>query len=47
MVRFCLFFEDGTSRSSGVIDDSKLLARATGRMGLPTADPRRTSGELV
>ena len=47
MVRFCLFFEDGTSRSSGVTDDSKLLARASGRMGLPTADLRKTSGELI
>ena len=47
MVRVCLFFEDGTSRSAGVADDSKLLARATERMGLPTADPRKTSGELI
>ena len=37
----------GTSRSSGVTDDSRLLARAVGRMGLPIADRRKTSGELI
>lgn len=44
MVGFCLYFENRTNRFSGVTDDSEFSARITGRMELPTADLRKTSG---
>lgn len=40
----CLYFESRTKIFAGVIDDSKLLVRTTGRLEWPVVDLKKTSG---
>lgn len=44
VVGLCLYFESRTKIFAGVIDDSKLLVRTTGRLEWPNVDLKKISG---